>query len=125
MQVPQLTEEVLRDLRHRGEATMKKWADPPTEWAADPTWHISYCVENLTRTAALSRLDKEPVDMTRFHEAVPAFKKVFGEAFCYQGYRSPVRGPLLIIQFNHFLTEPFFPRDMPRNPTKTENKETD
>lgn len=112
MEVPVLTKEVLRDLRYRGEATMKKWAEPPTEWAASPEYFITYCVENLTRTAAISRTDRTLVEMNKFHEAVPDFRAVFGEPFCFQHQHSKKRGSLTIIQFNHFLTAPFFPRDM-------------
>ena len=114
MIVQLITKDLLQDLRHRGEATMKKWADPPTEWISDGVWYITYCVENLTRSAAISREDKKPVVMKDFHEAVPDFRDVFGEVFCQQGQQTAMRGPLLVLQFNHFLKDPFFPRDMPR-----------
>lgn len=112
MDVPELTKDALLDLKQRGEATMKRWSEPPTAWLADPTWDVTYCVENFVRMAAISRKDCEDFGLGSFLEAAPDFIMVFGAVCQVDIVQYPMRGPTIILQFNDFLKNPFFPRDV-------------
>jgi hypothetical protein len=109
--VPEFTKDALLDLKQRGEATMKKWSQPPTEWLADSTWDVTYCVENFIRTAAISRKDRAGFKLGSFLEAAPDFIEIFGPVHGVNGFQYPTRGPTIVLQFNDFIKNPFFPRD--------------